>query len=123
MQEEADPVRAPHGPQLGRKGNQMEIVDPDEIVGLKEWHQLLREQLVYPPIPGSKVDVEICQIEPVVKYWTPHIVGVPEIIRILVALTQVYRGQCHIADTMHAKILVFRGRLPFVTDFAAPAKP
>ncbi|SAL87475.1 hypothetical protein AWB67_07419 [Caballeronia terrestris] len=37
----------------------MVIVDPDEIVGLKQWHQLPREHLVYPPIPGGKVHVEI----------------------------------------------------------------
>jgi hypothetical protein len=101
----------------------MVIVDPDKVIGLKQCHQLLREQLVHPPISGGKVDVEISQIEPVVKHGPQHIVGVPGIVRVVIALTQVHRGERHVADRLHAKILISRGGLRSITDFAAPAKP
>jgi hypothetical protein len=36
MQKESDSVSAFHGPRFSGKGNQMVIVDPDEIIGLKQ---------------------------------------------------------------------------------------
>ena len=79
MQEEADAVGDAELAQFGRQGNEMIVMDPDEVVRQQQWLQALREPAVDAQVTlegGAPVEREP---RPVVKQRPQRAVGVSDV--------------------------------------------
>jgi hypothetical protein len=80
VEEEADRARYVELPEIGGEGNELIIVHPDRVVGLKQRRHLLRETLVDAEVDGFGAGAEVGDVKPVVEEGPQAAVGKAEII-------------------------------------------
>ena len=121
VQEEAHALPAAQRTQFGRQRDQVVVVDPHQVVGRQQRRQPLREQAVDAAVAVDVAAVEVGQVEPVVEHRPQHAVGVAQVVRVVVGLRQVHRGQRHVARPL----LLQRAFAPVAAAHgaAAPAEP
>ena len=96
-------------------------MDPEDVVGLQQRHQLARKQLVHPAVPGNKTRVKVGQVQPVMEDRPQHAVAVAQVITVMVFAAQVDGGQGHVAGLAGVHFTL-TGCAVF-HNVAAPAKP
>ena len=69
MQEEADAVLVTAPPQLMPEGNEVIVVDPDDIIGSNELRQLAGKMRVDPHIARQVAARKLGEIEAIVQDW------------------------------------------------------
>ena len=69
MQEKSDPVAAPTAAQRVRNGDQVVVMDPDQIIVIDDFLELGREMLIDPGISAEIPAREFGQVQPVMQDW------------------------------------------------------
>ena len=118
VQKEADPVPDAEPPQLLAEGNQVVIVNPDDVVGPQHAGQLAGEIRVDAPIAGVGPAVEVDEIDAVMEERPERGVGEAVVVLLVVAFAEVHGGAAEPSALGHAHGLVGSGG-----DLAAPAEP
>ncbi len=119
MQKEPDPVSVPPLSQLRCQGEEMVVVDPDQIVRLQERRQRVGEFRVDPLIALHIGGPEIGEIQPVVEDRPQHAVGEAEIVFLVILPRERQRHRRHPALGMSGR----RDARPFLDHLAVPAEP
>ncbi len=116
MQEEADAVADAQLTAGFGEGNQVVVVDPDDVVGLEQRLELLGQHGVDPPVAVVLLTAVAGQVDAVVKDRPERGVGEAAIVLVIVAFVQRQRDIGDVADFLGVD---GRGR----ADLAAPAEP
>src|SRR6187200_56416 len=88
MQEKAHPVVMAALAQCIRDGDQMVIMDPDQIVFRDDLFELSRKTIINPEISAEVPGRELCEIEPVMQDWPQYSVGNAAVIFVKVLVRQ-----------------------------------
>ncbi len=116
VQEEADAVAHAKLAAGFGEGDQVVVVDPDDVVGPEQRHELLGQHGVDPPVAVVFLAAVAGQVDAVVKDRPQRGVGEAAVILVVVTLVQRQRDIGDVADFLGVD---GRGR----ADLAAPAEP
>jgi hypothetical protein len=118
VQEKAEPALDAELAQFLAHGDQMIIVDPDQIVVAEIGSQLFGEQPVDPAISDIGIPIEAREIEPIVKQRPERAIGKAAVVAVEISLAQIDRDEGDVGGSQHlGPGLVEIGNLP------APAEP
>lgn len=117
VQEEADRVLHAELAQAVRERQQVIVVHPDDVVGLHERAQLLRERAVHAQIAGIFLAIEAREIAAIVKYRPQRGIREAAIVLVVVAAGQADGRIGHVAVPLDHGLLGRAG------DLAVPAEP
>ena len=92
VQEEADPVRGAHAAQLLRAGDEMVVVDPDEVVAPDVGHHRVGETRVHPEVAPVVEPIVGGVPHPVVEERPERTVGVAVVVLVVVVRGEVDGG-------------------------------
>lgn len=123
VQEKADRVAASHRAQLGRERNEMVVVHPDDVVGLEQRKQTLREELIHAAIAARESHVELREIEPVMEHRPQNVIGVAEIVAFVILLAEIYGGELDLAGRLQMHATGTACARGIVDGLAAPSEP
>ena len=69
MQEKADPVAMPTAAQRVRDGDQVVVMDPDQIIVRDDLFELGREVIIDPEISAKIPARELGEVQPIMQDW------------------------------------------------------
>src|SRR5215475_9762715 len=118
MQEKSDPVGAASPPQGVCDGNQVIVMDPDQIIILDNFFELRREMSIDSEIAAEIPKCEFGEIQPIMQNRPQDAIGKAVVIFLIVVFRQICDNKFD--------IFVFEGarsQLVSRSDFAAPSEP
>src|SRR5215813_907219 len=89
MQEKSDPAGAPSPPQGVRDGNQVIVMDPDEIVVLNNFFELCRKMIIDPKISTEIPQRKLGEVQPIMQNRPQHTISEAIVIFLVVVLRQI----------------------------------
>ena len=123
VEEEADRVLDAATTQCFGQRNEMIVVNPDRVVGLKQRLELARKPLVDVDIALIETGIELRQIEAVVEDRPDDRVRIAEVIFVVFLLAQTQRGHLAGCGTAYGLLLRFLRSWIWLLDPAAPTEP
>jgi hypothetical protein len=120
MQEKPDAVRDAFGAQRFGERDQMIVVDPDDVVGLEQLDEAMREPCVDAPIAGVFVAFVLSEVVAVVEDRPQRRVREAAVILVVVLARESDGGEGHGALLLERRSGIGDG---FADDVAAPAEP
>ena len=118
VQEKPDPVAVTTAAQGVRNGDQVVVMDPDQIIILDDFLELGRETIIDPEISAEIPGREPSEVQPVMQDWPQY-----PICKAAVIFLKILLGQ--IRDCIFDVLMPDRARFQLVRrrDLATPAEP